>query len=246
VLSAPTLLTADNEEAMIVVGENLPFVSSSAANSAVAGQIYNSVQRQNVGITLDVVPQVTSGDYVKIDMYEEVSNVVSGTANNTNGPTTTLRSASTTIYVQDHRTAVIGGLLSSDEDNTNQGVPFLSEVPMIGNLFSDKSKEKDKTNLIVFVTPHIIRSKSDLRSLALDERQKLVNSLGRKEIHDMPASQIHEIYKPNFSIPVPPEADLNAPYGTPPNSVPEGGAAGPGVSPSGDTPFNTTEIPPSQ
>jgi general secretion pathway protein D len=245
VLSAPTLLTADNEEAMIVVGENLPFVSSASANSAVSGEIFNSVQRQNVGITLDVVPQVTSGDYVKIDMYEEVSNVVSGTANNTNGPTTTLRSASTTIYVQDHRTAVIGGLLSSDDENTNQGIPFLSEVPVIGNLFSDKSKEKDKTNLIVFVTPHIIRTKSDLRSLALDERQKLVSSLGRKEIHDMPASQIHELYKPSFSIPVPPAANLNAPYDAPPTTEPDSGTAVPGTSNSGDTPFNTTEIPPS-
>src|SRR5208337_2511657 len=99
VLSAPTLLTADNEEAMIVVGENLPFVGSSAANAGLPGQIFNSVERQNVGITLD--------------MYEEVSNVVNGTANNTLGPTTTIRSASTSVLIQNHRTAVIGGLLAS-------------------------------------------------------------------------------------------------------------------------------------
>ena len=96
VLSAPTLLTADNEEAMIVVGENLPFVGSASANSGLPGQIFNSVERQNVGITLDIVPQVSEGDYVKLDLYEEVSNVVNGTANNTLGPTTTIRSASTT------------------------------------------------------------------------------------------------------------------------------------------------------
>ena len=111
-LSAPTLLTADNEEAMIVVGENLPFVGSASANSGLPGQIFNSVDRQNVGITLDIVPQVSQGEYVRLDLYEEVSNVVPGTQNSTLGPTTTIRSASTTVLVQNHRTAVVGGLIS--------------------------------------------------------------------------------------------------------------------------------------
>ena len=194
VLSAPTLLTADNEEAMIVVGQNLPFVGSASANAGLPGQIFNSVDRQNVGITLDIVPQVSEGDYVKLDLYEEVSNVVNGTQNATLGPTTTIRSASTTVLIQNHRTAVIGGLLASQDQINNQGVPFISSIPVLGNLFSDKSSDKQKDNLIVFLTPHIVRNKSELRELALDERQRFVNSLGRKEIHDMPASQIHEIY----------------------------------------------------
>jgi general secretion pathway protein D len=248
VLSAPTLLTADNEEAMIVVGQNLPFVGSASSNSAVPGQIFNSVERQNVGITLDIVPQVSEGDYVKLDLYEEVSNVVNGTQNATNGPTTTIRSASTTVLIQNHRTAVIGGLLATQDQITNQGVPFISSIPVIGNLFSDKSRDKQKDNLIVFLTPHIVRNKTELRDLALDERQRFVNSLGRKEIHDMPASQVHEVYKPSFSIPVSPAADLNAPYNGP--SAPPG-PENPGAvyesAPSGssaDTPFNTTEIGP--
>ena len=145
VLSAPTLLTADNEEAMIVVGQNLPFVGSSAANAGLPGQIFNSVDRQNVGITLDIVPQVSQGEYVKLDMYEEVSNVVNGTQNNTLGPTTTIRSASTTVLVQNHRTAVIGGLLSSETDNGRQGVPFLSDIPVLGNLFTDNSRDCPET-----------------------------------------------------------------------------------------------------
>ena len=249
VLSAPTLLTADNEEAMIVVGQNLPFVGSASANAGLPGQIFNSVDRQNVGITLDIVPQVSEGDYVKLDLYEEVSNVVNGTQNATLGPTTTIRSASTTVLIQNHRTAVIGGLLASQDQINNQGVPFISSIPVLGNLFSDKSSDKQKDNLIVFLTPHIVRNKSELRDLALDERQRFVNSLGRKEIHDMPASQIHEIYKPSFSIPVSPAADLNAPYNGP--SAPPGpenpGAAyesAPSGGNSTDTPFNTTEIGP--
>ncbi len=247
VLSAPTLLTADNEEAMIVVGQNLPFVGSASANAGLPGQIFNSVDRQNVGITLDIVPQVSEGDYVKLDLYEEVSNVVNGTQNATLGPTTTIRSASTTVLIQNHRTAVIGGLLASQDQINNQGVPFISSIPVLGNLFSDKSSDKQKDNLIVFLTPHIVRNKSELRELALDERQRFVNSLGRKEIHDMPASQIHEVYKPSFSIPVSPAADLNAPYNgpaAPPGPENPGAAYESAPSSSADTPFNTTEIGP--
>ena len=175
VLSAPTLLTADNEEAMIVVGENLPFVGSSAANAGLPGQIFNSVDRQNVGITLDIVPQVSAGEYVKLDIYEEVSNVVPGTGNqstNPLGPTTTIRSASTTVLVQNHRTAVIGGLISSDAETGRQGVPFLSDIPVLGNLFSDNLRQTTKQNLLVFLTPHVIHTREDLQGLALDERQK--------------------------------------------------------------------------
>jgi general secretion pathway protein D len=144
VLSAPTLLTADNTEAMIVVGQNLPFVGSAAANAGLPGQIFNSVERQNVGITLDMVPQVSQGDYIRLDLYEEVSNVLGNTANNPLGPTTTIRSASTTVVVQNNRTAVIGGLLATQETQNNQGVPFISHIPVLGNLFSDKQSDKQK------------------------------------------------------------------------------------------------------
>src|SRR5579875_1904259 len=242
VLSAPTLLTADNVEAMIVVGENLPFVGSSTANAGLPNAIFNSVDRQNVGITLDIVPQVSEGDYVKLDLYEEVSNVVPGTANqvtNPLGPTTTLRSASTTVMVMDHRTAVIGGLLSDDLETATQGVPFLSDIPVIGNLFSDRNHTYQKQNLLVFLTPHIIRTREDLRALALSERQAMINALGRKEMHEMPKMQIDQLSKPNFSISVPPRDTLPAPYNsngttiTPPGAYqqapgypPPGGAGG--------------------
>ncbi|HXW85190.1 MAG TPA: secretin N-terminal domain-containing protein, partial [Candidatus Binataceae bacterium] len=245
VLSAPTLLTADNEEAMIVIGQNLPFVGSASANSGLPGQIFNSVERQNVGISLDIVPQVSEGDYVKMDLYEEVSNVVSGTENNTLGPTTTIRSASTTVLVQNHRTAVIGGLLSSQDSTTNQGIPFISNIPVLGNLFSDKSHDRQKDNLLVFLTPHVIRNRAQLRALALDERQQFIKSIGKKEVHDMEASQIQQLYKPNFSISVPPEVELNSSGGSFAAPAPSAGPlAAPPVG-SGETPFNTEEIGPS-
>jgi general secretion pathway protein D len=213
VLSAPTLLTADNEEATIVVGENLPFVGSATASAALSGQIFNSVDRQNVGISLDFIPQVTQGDYVQLDVYEEVSNVQQGTTNqatNPLGPTTTIRSASTSVLVQNHRTAVIGGLISSDVENTRATIPFLGDIPVLGNLLGDTSRTANKDNLLVFLTPHVIRTRDDLQALALDERQKFVRSLGRKEINTMPPSQFQQLYQPTFNAPVSPQEDLQS------------------------------------
>jgi Flp pilus assembly secretin CpaC len=226
VLSAPTLLTADNEEAEIVVGENLPFVGSASANSGLPGQIFNSVDRQNVGITLDIVPQVSEGEYVRLDLYEEVSNVVPGTQNSTLGPTTTIRSASTTVLVQNHRPAVVGGLISSDAENARQGVPFLSDIPVLGNLFSDNSRAMTKQNLLVFLTPHIVRTREDLQGLALDQRQKFVRTLGRTEVNNMPPSQFEQMYQPTFNRAVSPQEDLQqyqSPAGTMPGPSPLSG-----------------------
>jgi len=211
VLSAPTLLTADNEEATIVVGQNVPFLSSATATSALSGQIFNSVDRQNVGITLDVVPQITDGGYIKLDVYEEVSAVIASTANSPLGPTTTIRSASTTVLVQNHRTTVIGGLIADEVDITNNGVPFLSNIPVLGNFFSDKQRSAQKTDLMVFLTPHVILNREDLRELSLDERQKFLQTLGRKEMHQMPLEQVREIFKPSFSTSVPPGAEFGLP-----------------------------------
>jgi general secretion pathway protein D len=238
VLSAPTLLTADNEEAMIVVGQNLPFVGSSAANSGLPGQIFNSVDRQNVGITLDIVPQVSQGEYVKLDLYEEVSNVVNGTQNNTLGPTTTIRSASTTVLVQNHRTAVIGGLLSSQTDNGRQGVPFLSDIPVLGNLFSDNNRDAQKQNLLIFLTPHIVRTRDDLQALALDERQKFVRHLGRTEVNNMPSGQFEQMYQPSFNRAVSPQQDLQ-------QYQPPSGPASGGYAPLSSAPGPSFTAPPS-
>lgn len=213
ILSAPTLLTADNEEATIVVGQNLPFVGSATATSALSGQIFNSVDRQNVGISLDIIPQVTAGDYIRLDIYEEVSNELPPSAQTANqsatlGPSLSIRSASTSVLVQDHRTAVIGGLISTEVQNARQGVPFISEIPVIGNLFGDTSRQGTKQNLLVFLTPHVVRNRHDLQALALDERQKFVRSLGRKEVNSMPVSQFQQLYQPTFNAPVSPQEDL--------------------------------------
>jgi general secretion pathway protein D len=246
VLSAPTLLTTDNEEATIVVGQNVPFISSATATSALSGQIFQSVDRQNVGITLDIVPQITEGGYIKLDVYEEVSAVLGSTANSPLGPTTTIRSASTTVLVQNHRTTVIGGLLADQTDITKNGVPYLSNIPVLGNFFTDRQRSGQKTDLLVFLTPHVILNRQDLRELSLDERQRFLQTLGRKEIHDMPLAQVREIFKPSFSVSVPPGAEFGSPNPQPDSggydAVPPPGAS---AGDSAPAPMNTYEVGPS-
>jgi len=246
VLSAPTLLTTDNEEATIVVGQNVPFISSATATSALSGQIFQSVDRQNVGITLDIVPQITEGGYIKLDVYEEVSAILGSTANSPLGPTTTIRSASTTVLVQNHRTTVIGGLLADQTDITKNGVPYLSNIPVLGNFFTDRQRSGQKTDLLVFLTPHVILNRQDLRELSLDERQRFLQTLGRKEIHDMPLAQVREIFKPSFSVSVPPGAEFGSPNPQPDSggydAVPPPGAS---AGDSAPAPMNTYEVGPS-
>lgn len=241
ILSAPTLLTSDNEEATIVVGQNIPILAGATATSALSGQIFSSVDRQNVGITLDIVPQITAGGYVRMDVYVEVSAVegnTQNTATNPLGPTTTIRAASTTVLVQNHRTTVIGGLLSDQVENQRNGVPFLSDIPVVGNLFTSRSRTGQKTDLLLFLTPHVIRNRQDLRELSLYRRQKFLQSLGRKELHNMPMAQVQQLYKPSFGLTVTPGEELGGPV--PGASAP----AGSGGQPYSPPPLNTEEINP--
>jgi general secretion pathway protein D len=121
--------------------------------------------------------------------------------------------------VQDHRTAVIGGLLSNEADSSDYGIPFISNIPVLGNLFSDKASDKTKLNLLVFLTPHVIRTRDDLRFLALDERRKFTRALGPKQMHQMPMEQYKQLYQPTFSHSVPPSADVRTPQrALPPSS----------------------------
>jgi hypothetical protein len=129
--------------------------------------------------------------------------------------------------------------MSNNDNYQRQGVPWISDIPVLGNLFSSTATDKMKDNLLVFLTPHVVRNKTDLRALALDQRARYVNSLGPREMRDMPASSIRSMYDPSFSVAVPPAADLNMQNNNAPG-VPVRGAAPEGDKP---TPFNTEEIP---
>lgn len=168
VLSTPQILTSDNEEAEIVVGENVPFVTRREASATATTSVFTNVERQDVGIKLRITPQIAEGDYVIIDLYQEISSVKQeGNADIliSVGPTTTKRSTKTSVVVKDNQTVVIGGLMQERLEDSVTKVPLLGDIPLLGWLFKFKSKQKEKTNLFVFLTPHVIRDADDLTGL---------------------------------------------------------------------------------
>lgn len=156
ILSTPTLVTLDNEEAEIVVGQNVPFVTGQFTNqSTTPDNPFQTIQRQDVGILLRVKPQINEGDSVKLTLSQEVSSVVPGTT----GPdlTTNKRSIKTNVLADDGQVIVIGGLIQNDARESVQKVPLLGDLPLLGNLFRNKRTDNIRTNLMVFLQPHIIR-----------------------------------------------------------------------------------------
>lgn len=156
VLSTPSILTLDNEEAQIQVGQEVPTPSGTTVSSGVT--TFN-VTREDTGIILKITPQISESDTVRLKMEQEVTNVV---ANDPNlGPTLTKRSVNTVVVAHDKQTIVIGGLIDDHTTVTTNKVPLLGDVPVLGNLFKNRTNRKVKTNIVVFLTPYIIRDRSD-------------------------------------------------------------------------------------
>jgi general secretion pathway protein D len=167
VLSAPNIVTTDNEEAEIIVGRNVPFIASRATDSSDLDNLFTTVERHDVGITLRMTPQIVADDFVRLTLFEEVSDIdevataVLGDPAQI-GPTTTIRSTSTVVSARDGQTIVIGGLLADTIRSTERSAPFLGRIPVLGNLFRRNTDMRVKTNLLVFLTPHVIASDADM------------------------------------------------------------------------------------
>ena len=160
VLSTPTLLTLDNEEAKIVVGQNVPFVTgqyTSTGSLTATVNPFQTIERKDVGLTLRVRPQISETGTVRLTIFQEVSSVVASTANNPNGPTTSKRSIESNVLVDDGNIIVLGGLLSDEYSSNNEKIPLLGDVPVFGNLFRNEVRSRRKTNLMVFLRPVVIR-----------------------------------------------------------------------------------------
>jgi len=167
ILSTPNILTMDNQKAEIMVGENVPFVTGQTQSAATSGSIMTSIDRKDVGITLKITPQITSDDNVRLEIYQEISDVTTtpGLDANQVGPSTTKRSASTTVVVKDSQTMVIGGLISDNVNKSTMKVPLLGDIPVLGQLFSYRTTKVEKTNLMIFITPYIIKNEDDANDL---------------------------------------------------------------------------------
>jgi general secretion pathway protein D len=169
ILSAPRLLTSDNEEAEIVVGSNVPIITSRLTDSgsnALAQSV--SVERKDVALTLRMTPQITDGNQVRLNIYQETTAI-----DNTNtvgdvdqvGPTFTTRKLTNTVLARNGQSIVLGGLISTDRQRTETKVPLLGDIPLLGYLFRTSSVEDKKTNLLIFITPRIIESAEEINKI---------------------------------------------------------------------------------
>ena len=173
VLSAPTILATDNEEAQIVVGQNVPFLASTGTNAVNLNNTFNQVDRQDVGITLRITPQISSRDYVTLRVFTEVSALVLSTVNSALGPTTTKRQSETTIISKDGQMIVTGGLIADDVSETDEGIPYLKDIPVLGHAFKANSQARAQKNLLIFLTPRIIKDQFDARDSTIESRDKM-------------------------------------------------------------------------
>jgi len=163
ILSTPSLLTLDNEEAFITVGQQVPFVTGSYTNTGVgngASNPFQTIERQSVGVTLKVTPQINEGDAVVMDITQEVSSL--GPALIASDIITNERKIETMVLANDGNIVVLGGLVEDKVTDSSEGVPVLSSIPLLGRLFRSDAVEVTKQNLLVFIRPTIIRNDEDL------------------------------------------------------------------------------------
>ncbi len=156
ILSTPSLMTLDNEEAEIVVGQNVPFVTGTQL-SANNNNPFQTIERQDIGLTLKVKPQINDGNSIKMELEQEVSGVNTTALTGASDITTSKRSIKTTVLVEDGQTIVLGGLIDDQIQDVEEKVPLLGDIPFIGRLFRYRSTQKSKQNLMIFLHPRIMR-----------------------------------------------------------------------------------------
>ena len=171
ILSTPNLLTLDNEEAKIVIGQNVPFVTGSFTNTTgAAGTVnpFQTIERKDVGLTLRVKPQISENGTVKLTIFQEVSSVQASSINSATGLITNKRSIESNVLVEDGAIVVLGGLLQDEYSGNQEKVPVLGDVPLFGNLFRSETRSRKKTNLMVFLRPVVVRDAQAVDTLSLD------------------------------------------------------------------------------
>ncbi|SOE34242.1 type II secretion system secretin GspD [Delftia acidovorans] len=159
ILSTPNLMTLDNEEARIIVGQNVPMVTGSYASNSTGGTVnpFTTVERKDVGLMLRVRPQINENGTVKLAVFQEVSSVDESTRKDTNGLTTNKRSIESNVLVEDGNIIVLGGLIDDNYSQAEDRIPLLGDIPVVGNLFRNTNRKRNKTNLMVFLRPVVMR-----------------------------------------------------------------------------------------
>ena len=192
ILSAPRLLTSDNEEAEIVIGSNVPIITSRLNDTGGSTGLAQSVtvERKDVALTLRFTPQITEGNEVRLNVYQEITDIAQTSVGDVNqvGPTLTKRLLRNTVLAEDGRTVVLGGLISNNSQQTVSKVPLLGDIPVLGWLFKHKSTTERKVNLLVFITPHIIKETGDLDRITRHNREAADRLLSKEMRASLPES----------------------------------------------------------
>ena len=225
ILATPNLLTLDNEEARIVIGQNVPFVTGSFTNTGSnngAVNPFQTVERKDVGLTLRVKPQISEDGTVKMQIFQEVSSVQASSINSSTGLITNKRSIESNVLVEDGAIVVLGGLLQDEYSGNQEKVPVLGDVPLLGNLFKSEARSRKKTNLMVFLRPVIVRDAPSTENLSLDRYDQMRSA---QQLAQPRTSRVVPINE----APVLPEVRLPEimPAGTPPAPAAEPSVAPP-------------------
>ena len=176
IIATPQILATDNKKAAIKVGENVPYIVSK--NTTEAQRDYTNYEYKDVATTLEITPQINQTDAVRMDIGVQVIKLKE--LNNGN-PTTTTRTADTTVVVQNEQTVVIGGMIGQDSSNGEYKVPGLGDIPILGWLFKSRGKAEKKTNLFIFITPHILQSAEEAERVFAEKRAQAEEVAERSE-----------------------------------------------------------------
>lgn len=198
ILSTPQLLASDNQKAKIVVGENRPFPTGQA--QGITGGTLVTIERKDVGVTLEITPQVLENDLVRLEVKQEITAIAENVAQTIGtggatvpvGPTTTKRSMETITVAHDQHTLVIGGLVRDNVTINERKIPLLGDIPLLGWLFKTQTRQTEKLNLLVFLTPHIIKDEVDMVELGARKAAEL-GTLQRENRVDEPTRLRQEI-----------------------------------------------------
>jgi general secretion pathway protein D len=190
VLSTPNLLTLDNEEAKIVIAQNVPFVTGQFTNTGTGNGAVNpfqTIERKDVGLTLKVKPQISANGTVKLTIYQEVSSVDTSAASSSSstGPTTNKRTIESNVLVDDGSVVVLGGLLQDNFTGNTDKIPGLGDLPFFGSLFKSNSRSRKKSNLMVFLRPVVVRDAASSDRLSMERYEQMLG--GMKEAQPVPS-----------------------------------------------------------
>jgi len=182
ILSTPNLLTLDNEEAKIVIGQNVPFITGQYAQTGAATTAtpFQTIERRDVGLTLRIKPQISEGGSVRLQIYEEVSSVQDQT--NLAGIITNKRSLESSVLVDNGAIIVLGGLVQDSTSNTMEKVPLLGDIPLVGALFRYETRKQTKTNLMIFLRPLVMREKSTYGPVTSDRYRQMIEEQEKARI----------------------------------------------------------------